>query len=351
VTRLASRAAIACTRARRCHGSAPRAPRSFAGAPRCVLLPAGPGRASRGSLTSRGGGRVASARGAGSRTNPASGSVWVASWHVTIRRPPRWRRCVTLSRSPRRIRRAVSSRRVSSPSKTKAISSRGSRAMPVRSGRCVLAKMAGRDERRSARRPNRAGSRDGRRRRTRSAVVKILDERGARDRRSSSCDLRRLAVGGVRAARVTASGAVWRRAGATIAISRSFGTGFYYDVRAEVVRFDRLEPGDVIDFEYVISDVGRRNLFRRLFFRRSALLCEDFIRRRERVHAAHASETARSIQPAAHFGLAFARRRSGARSSTSGAPRKSRRSSSSPVCRMERGGGVSSRLTYKSWRT
>ncbi len=36
--------------------------------------------------------------------------------------------------------------------------------------------------------------------------------------------------------------------------------GLYYDVRGEVVRFSALEPGDVIDVEYVVSDVGRRNL-------------------------------------------------------------------------------------------
>jgi transglutaminase-like putative cysteine protease len=35
----------------------------------------------------------------------------------------------------------------------------------------------------------------------------------------------------------------------------------YYDVRAEGVRFERLEAGDVVDFEYVISDIGAHNLF------------------------------------------------------------------------------------------
>src|SRR5262249_50965931 len=33
------------------------------------------------------------------------------------------------------------------------------------------------------------------------------------------------------------------------------------DVRGQVVRFDRLEPGDVVDFEYIVQDIGRRNLF------------------------------------------------------------------------------------------
>jgi hypothetical protein len=37
--------------------------------------------------------------------------------------------------------------------------------------------------------------------------------------------------------------------------------GLYYDVKAQTIDFDALEPGDVVDLEYVISDVARRNMF------------------------------------------------------------------------------------------
>ena len=37
--------------------------------------------------------------------------------------------------------------------------------------------------------------------------------------------------------------------------------GLYYDVHALSIRFDGLRPGDVVVVEYVLSDVGRRNLF------------------------------------------------------------------------------------------
>lgn len=36
--------------------------------------------------------------------------------------------------------------------------------------------------------------------------------------------------------------------------------GLYYDVHAQTVRFPGLRPGDVIHLEYVLADVGRRNL-------------------------------------------------------------------------------------------
>ena len=36
--------------------------------------------------------------------------------------------------------------------------------------------------------------------------------------------------------------------------------GLYYDVHAQSVRFDGLRPGDVVALEYVLADVGRRNL-------------------------------------------------------------------------------------------
>jgi tetratricopeptide (TPR) repeat protein/transglutaminase-like putative cysteine protease len=37
--------------------------------------------------------------------------------------------------------------------------------------------------------------------------------------------------------------------------------GMYYDVRARGVRFPSVEPGDILSVEYVVSDVGRRNVF------------------------------------------------------------------------------------------
>ena len=37
--------------------------------------------------------------------------------------------------------------------------------------------------------------------------------------------------------------------------------GMYYDVRAQTIRFSALQPNDVIDVEYVIADVARRNMF------------------------------------------------------------------------------------------
>lgn len=41
--------------------------------------------------------------------------------------------------------------------------------------------------------------------------------------------------------------------------------GLYYDVHAQSVRFDGLRPGDVVTLEYVLADVGRRNLLSEYF--------------------------------------------------------------------------------------
>ncbi|HRI53869.1 MAG TPA: DUF3857 domain-containing protein, partial [Pseudomonadota bacterium] len=41
--------------------------------------------------------------------------------------------------------------------------------------------------------------------------------------------------------------------------------GLYYDVHAQTVRFDGLRPGDVVTLEYVLADVGRRNLLSEYF--------------------------------------------------------------------------------------
>jgi transglutaminase-like putative cysteine protease len=94
-------------------------------------------------------------------------------------------------------------------------------------------------------------------------VVEILDERGARE--EAQADIRYTpdtqAVE-VRAARV------YKRSGEVVEASSTGERdvsepwyGLYYDVKAQVVEFDALEPGDVIDLEYVVSDTARRNMF------------------------------------------------------------------------------------------
>jgi transglutaminase-like putative cysteine protease/tetratricopeptide (TPR) repeat protein len=94
-------------------------------------------------------------------------------------------------------------------------------------------------------------------------VVEILDERGAREESAAEIrytpDTQSIEV---RAARV------YKRSGEVIEVppagERDMSEpwyGLYYDVKAQVIDFDALEPGDVIDVEYVISDVARRNMF------------------------------------------------------------------------------------------
>ncbi|MDB4971022.1 MAG: Cell division protein FtsK [Myxococcales bacterium] len=94
-------------------------------------------------------------------------------------------------------------------------------------------------------------------------VVEILDERGARE--EGQVDIRYTpdtqAVE-VRAARV------YKRSGEVIEATSSAERdvsepwyGLYYDVKAQIIDFDALEAGDVIDVEYVISDTARRNMF------------------------------------------------------------------------------------------
>ncbi len=94
-------------------------------------------------------------------------------------------------------------------------------------------------------------------------VVEILDERGARE--ESEADIRYTPDTQsveIRAARV------YKRSGevveATSTAERDVSEpwyGLYYDVKAELIEFDALEPGDVIDVEYVVSDTARRNMF------------------------------------------------------------------------------------------
>jgi tetratricopeptide (TPR) repeat protein/transglutaminase-like putative cysteine protease len=94
-------------------------------------------------------------------------------------------------------------------------------------------------------------------------VVEIVDERGARE--EATADIRYTPDTqsiDVRAARV------YKRSGEVIEVSPAGERdvsepwyGLYYDVKAQVIDFDALEPGDVIDLEYIISDVARRNMF------------------------------------------------------------------------------------------
>jgi tetratricopeptide (TPR) repeat protein/transglutaminase-like putative cysteine protease len=94
-------------------------------------------------------------------------------------------------------------------------------------------------------------------------VVEILDDRGARS--EGQADIRYTPDTQsveVRAARV------YKRSGEVVqAISTTEHDlsepwyGLYYDVKAQVIDFDALEPGDVLDVEYVVSDVARRNMF------------------------------------------------------------------------------------------
>jgi tetratricopeptide (TPR) repeat protein/transglutaminase-like putative cysteine protease len=94
-------------------------------------------------------------------------------------------------------------------------------------------------------------------------VVEILDERGAREEGTAEIrytpDTQAVEL---RAARV------YKRSGEVIEATASSEHdvsepwyGLYYDVKAQTVDFDALEPGDVVDVEYTISDVARRNMF------------------------------------------------------------------------------------------
>jgi tetratricopeptide (TPR) repeat protein len=92
-------------------------------------------------------------------------------------------------------------------------------------------------------------------------VVQILDERGVRE--VGDFDVRYTPDTQsieVRAARVhKPNGDVVE---ATTTGERDLSEpwyGLYYDVKAQVIQFSALEPGDVIDVEYTLSDVARRN--------------------------------------------------------------------------------------------
>jgi tetratricopeptide (TPR) repeat protein len=94
-------------------------------------------------------------------------------------------------------------------------------------------------------------------------VVEILDERGAREQ--GDVDIKYTPDSQsveVRAAKVyKKSGEVFEASAQTDRDLSEPWYGLYYDVKAMVIEFPKLERGDVIDVEYVVSDVGRRNLF------------------------------------------------------------------------------------------
>jgi transglutaminase-like putative cysteine protease/predicted Zn-dependent protease len=94
-------------------------------------------------------------------------------------------------------------------------------------------------------------------------LVRVLDERGARA--ESDADVRftpETQSVDLRAARV------YRKSGEVVeAISTDEQDmsepwySLYYDVKALVVHFGKLEPGDVVELQYIVSDVARRNMF------------------------------------------------------------------------------------------
>ena len=98
-------------------------------------------------------------------------------------------------------------------------------------------------------------------------VVQILDERGARA--EGDFDIRY--TPDTQSVELRAARVYRPLPGGGVEVLEAISTeetdvsepwyGLYYDVRAQLVRFSALQPGDVIDVEYVISDVGRRNLF------------------------------------------------------------------------------------------
>src|SRR5207253_1801344 len=97
----------------------------------------------------------------------------------------------------------------------------------------------------------------------RQRVFQILDESGAKDQR-------------VQEVRYTPSdqeveikaARVFKKSGEIVeAASRSDRSlsepwyGLYYDVRAEVIDFGGLDPGDIVELSYVVADVATRNRF------------------------------------------------------------------------------------------
>ncbi|MCS6915295.1 MAG: DUF3857 domain-containing protein [Myxococcales bacterium] len=93
-------------------------------------------------------------------------------------------------------------------------------------------------------------------------VVQILDEQGARE--YASYEIRytpETQSVQVKAAKVyKADGQVQQTAQQEEQDASEPWYRLYYDVRALTLHFAGLQPGDVIDIEYVVADIGRRNL-------------------------------------------------------------------------------------------
>ena len=94
-------------------------------------------------------------------------------------------------------------------------------------------------------------------------VVQVLDERGAREQGQAviryTPDSQSVEI---KAARVhKSSGEIVEAASQSDQETSEPWYGLYYDTRAQVIELPHLEPGDVIDIEYVVSDVSARNMF------------------------------------------------------------------------------------------
>lgn len=93
-------------------------------------------------------------------------------------------------------------------------------------------------------------------------VIEILDERGAREYDDLSVrftpDTQSVQVKSAKIYKAT--GEVQERIAEDESNVSEPWYGLYYDVHALTLRFDGLRPGDVIAVEYVLADVGRRNL-------------------------------------------------------------------------------------------
>jgi cellulose synthase operon protein C len=112
-------------------------------------------------------------------------------------------------------------------------------------------------------------------------LVLILDERGARDQEEQlvryTPDTQSVEV---RVARVhRPDGQVIEAAGREERDLSEAEYSTYYDLRGLALRMPVLKPGDVVELQYVLSDVGRRNLFAD-YFGAVHFLAEDLPRMR-----------------------------------------------------------------------
>ena len=93
-------------------------------------------------------------------------------------------------------------------------------------------------------------------------TIQILDERGARA--ETSFDIRYTPDTQsveVRVARVHRGNEVLEAISTDDEDLSEPWYGLYYDVRGLAVHFSQLKPGDIVDVQYTISDVARRNMF------------------------------------------------------------------------------------------